>query len=147
VTFSSSAFFLSLPSILLFFFSFLTGSYFSENSLLPGLVKGAFVEDSAAKHYLASLADEMEARPNGMPQSWLLAQMRQLGLDTYTHNFTLHYPLADKVVSFDLKCCKNCSRFSEGWLCLGHIFALFKNISGRLRLLIVKNLKEKKGVI
>lgn len=28
-----------------------------------------------------------------MPTAWLTAKMRQIGLDTYTHNFTLNYPL------------------------------------------------------
>ncbi|GJQ66683.1 hypothetical protein Trydic_g4644 [Trypoxylus dichotomus] len=28
-----------------------------------------------------------------MPYSWLLAKFKQIGLDTYTHNFTLNYPL------------------------------------------------------
>ncbi|XP_034236493.1 glycosylphosphatidylinositol anchor attachment 1 protein [Thrips palmi] len=71
-----------------------SASYFSENSLLPGLVKGGFVEDSFAKTLLASLQDEISANPTKMPYPWLLAQFRQIGLDTYTHNFTLNYPLA-----------------------------------------------------
>lgn len=78
--------------------SFVAASYFSENSLLPGLVKGGFVEDSFAKTLLASLQDEISANPTKMPYPWLLAQFRQIGLDTYTHNFTLNYPLASDLV-------------------------------------------------
>lgn len=72
-----------------------SASYFSENSLLPGLVKGGFVEDSFAKTLLVSLQDEISANPTKMPYPWLLAQFRQIGLDAYTHNFTLNYPLAN----------------------------------------------------
>lgn len=36
---------------------------------------------------------ERETYKNGMPYAWLLAKMHQIGLDTYTHNFTLKYPL------------------------------------------------------
>lgn len=71
-----------------------SASYFSENSLLPGLVKGGFVEDSYAKTLLASLQDEISSHPTQMPYPWLLAQFRQIGLDVYTHNFTVNYPLS-----------------------------------------------------
>lgn len=30
-----------------------------------------------------------------MPHAFIAAQFTQLGLDTYTHNFTLNYPLDD----------------------------------------------------
>ena len=77
---------------------FVLASYFSENSLLPGLVKGGFVEDSYAKTLLASLQDEIAAHPTQMPYPWLLAQFRQIGLDAYSHNFTVNYPLAKNLV-------------------------------------------------
>lgn len=80
----------------------LSASYFSENSLLPGLVKGGFVEDSYAKTLLASLQDEISAHPTQMPYPWLLAQFRQIGLDAYTHNFTVNYPLANDLVMHNL---------------------------------------------
>ncbi|KDR22254.1 glycosylphosphatidylinositol anchor attachment 1 protein [Zootermopsis nevadensis] len=72
---------------------FNAGTYFSENALLPGLVKGEFDEDAIAKVYQSELLDEAAKYPNGVPYSWLIAKFRQLNLDTYTHNFTLTYPL------------------------------------------------------
>nr|CAD7447760.1 unnamed protein product [Timema bartmani] len=68
-------------------------TYFSENALLPGLVKGDFDEDMTAKNYQSELLEESSRYPNSMPYSWLLAKFRQLSLDVYTHNFTLNYPL------------------------------------------------------
>ncbi|CAL4128148.1 unnamed protein product, partial [Meganyctiphanes norvegica] len=71
------------------------GTYFSENALLPGLVQGDFHGDSKARQYLASLNVEAERNPNKMPHAWLAAHFTQLGLDTYTHNFTLEYPMKE----------------------------------------------------
>ncbi|XP_042219524.1 glycosylphosphatidylinositol anchor attachment 1 protein-like [Homarus americanus] len=74
------------------------GTYFSENALLPGLVQGDFHGDSQAVQYLESLTEEAEKHASGMPYPWLAAQFTQLGLDTFTHNFTLHYPMGkDKI--------------------------------------------------
>lgn len=72
---------------------FNAGTYFSENALLPGLVKGEFDEDAVAKVYQSELLDEAARYPDGLPYSWLLAKFRQLNLDAYTHNFTLNSPL------------------------------------------------------
>lgn len=69
------------------------GTYFSENALLPGLVQGDFHGDSQAVQYLESLTEEAEKHSSSMPYSWLAAHFTQLGLDTFTHNFTLHYPM------------------------------------------------------
>ncbi|XP_063870072.1 glycosylphosphatidylinositol anchor attachment 1 protein-like [Scylla paramamosain] len=69
------------------------GTYFSENALLPGLVQGDFQGDSEALHYLQSLQEEAESHPSSMPHSWLVGQFTQLGLDTFTHSFTLQYPM------------------------------------------------------
>lgn len=38
------------------------------------------------------LNSERETHKNTVPYAWLLAKMRQIGLETYTHNFTLNYP-------------------------------------------------------
>lgn len=73
--------------------NFNSGSYFSENALLPGLVKGEFDLDSDAKIILEELEAEAERFPDSVPTTWLLAKLNRLNLDTYTHNFTLHYPL------------------------------------------------------
>lgn len=68
-------------------------TYFSENALLPGLVTSEFNEAAAAERFLKDLHDEMDRYPDSVPYSWLLAKFEQIGLDTYTHNFTLNSPL------------------------------------------------------
>ena len=86
-----------LLGILFFFIMPLTEfnekTYFSENALLPGLVKGEFDEEISAERYLEGLRDEAERHPNDVPFSWIESQLRQIGLEVYTHNFTLTYPL------------------------------------------------------
>lgn len=73
-------------------------TYFSENALLPGLVKSEFNEGGIAKQFYNELSDEMKRHKDGIAYSWLLAKFRQIGLDTYSHNFTLNYPLGKKLV-------------------------------------------------
>ncbi len=93
-------------------------TYFSENSLLPGLVKGEFDESRAAVRlalaeesnamistvelffcftcsFLTALKEESQQYPDGLPVPWLMATFHQLGLETYEHNFTLRSPLGD----------------------------------------------------
>ena len=89
---------LSLLGGLLFFFvmpltDFNEKTYFSENALLPGLVKGEFDEDIAAERYLEGLKDEAERYPNAIPFPWIESQLRHIGLEVYSHNFTLTNPL------------------------------------------------------
>ena len=61
-------------------------------------MRGDFDEDKAARTYQAELFIESESYPDSMPTSWLLAKFAQLHMDTYTHNFTLQYPLDSKKV-------------------------------------------------
>ncbi|KAJ8925394.1 hypothetical protein NQ315_009226 [Exocentrus adspersus] len=68
-------------------------TYFSENALLPGLVKSQFHEDRAASTFHDELVDEMKKYEDSLPYPWLLAKFKQLGLDAYVHNFTLYSPL------------------------------------------------------
>lgn len=68
-------------------------TYFSENALLPGLVKTQFSESQTAGNFYRELVEEMDAHEDAIPYSWLLAKFRQMGLETYTHNFSLTYPL------------------------------------------------------
>ncbi|KAL1437427.1 hypothetical protein MTO96_001481 [Rhipicephalus appendiculatus] len=70
-------------------------TYFSENALLPGLVNRRFNLGTFAKDTLESLKEEAKSHAS-LPLPWLLAQFRQLGLDVYRHNFSLHYPLGSK---------------------------------------------------
>lgn len=69
-------------------------TYFSENALLPGLVRVDFDLEKEAKSYLEDLKYEAEKNPNPFP--WIEARLRQLGLEVYRHNFTLHFPLGRK---------------------------------------------------
>ena len=105
-----------------FLISIYSGTYFSENALLPGLVHSNFKEDFLARQYLVSLKvsvpslfhkiskqtnsfifclvqSEAERYPNGMPHAFIAAQFKQLGLDTYTHNFSVQYPLDENEVT------------------------------------------------
>lgn len=68
--------------------------HFSENALLPGLVKTEFSQETLAKDYYDELLYEMDKYKNSIPYPWLIAKFRQIGLDTYSHNFTLNYPLS-----------------------------------------------------
>ncbi|CAG9772012.1 unnamed protein product [Ceutorhynchus assimilis] len=72
---------------------FNSNTYFSENALLPGLVKSTFQQDRLALQYFQELKDETQKYDSSLPYAWLLAKFRQIGLDAYTHNFTLHSPL------------------------------------------------------
>lgn len=38
------------------------------------------------------LEREREKHQNTVPTAWLMAKFRQIGLEAYTHNFTLNYP-------------------------------------------------------
>lgn len=75
--------------------NFNSATYFSENALLPGLVYSELKSETVAlaRNYAAELERERESHRKGMPYAWLLAKMRKIGLETHTHNFTLHYPL------------------------------------------------------
>ncbi|XP_046631275.1 glycosylphosphatidylinositol anchor attachment 1 protein-like [Daphnia pulicaria] len=77
---------------------FNAGTYFSENALLPGLVHSNFKEDFLARQYVAAIKAEAERYPNGMPHAFIAAQFKQLGLDTFTHNFSVKYPLDENEV-------------------------------------------------
>lgn len=70
-------------------------TYFSENALLPGLVNRRFDLGRFAKDALENLKEEANSHAS-LPLPWLLGQFRQLGLDVYRHNFSLHYPLGSK---------------------------------------------------
>uniref|UniRef100_A0A182NDA5 GPI-anchor transamidase component GPAA1 n=1 Tax=Anopheles dirus TaxID=7168 RepID=A0A182NDA5_9DIPT len=82
-------FFCALPDA-----NFNSGTYFSENALLPGLVNSELEMEtvSLVKSLSAELQRERENYPKGVPYPWLLAKMRRFGLETHTQNFTLNYP-------------------------------------------------------
>jgi GPI-anchor transamidase subunit GAA1 len=45
-----------------------------------------------ARTFLHELEHERETHKTSMPYPWLQAKMKQIGLETYVHNFTLNYP-------------------------------------------------------
>jgi len=71
-------------------------TYFSENALLPGLVKVEFNMEHVARQYLEDLREEAQKTPYAPPFPWIEARLKQLGLEVYRHNFTLNYPLGKK---------------------------------------------------
>jgi len=75
------------------------GTYFSENALLPGLVKGEFNDKHVAKGFYEELKTEADRYPNSMPSSWLSSKMRQIGLEVYSHEYSLNYPMGLGVVN------------------------------------------------
>ncbi|XP_034826560.1 glycosylphosphatidylinositol anchor attachment 1 protein [Maniola hyperantus] len=71
-------------------------TYFSENALLPGLVTNEFNGEHSANKFFTEFIQELEDKydeSNEMPVPWLVGKMSQLGLEVYTHNFSLNYPL------------------------------------------------------
>ena len=76
---------------------FTNKTYFSENALLPGLVRIEFDLEHIAKQYLEDLREEAQKTPNAPPFPWIEARLRQMGLEVYTHNFSLNFPLSNDV--------------------------------------------------
>lgn len=50
--------------------------------------------DSAnlARSFMQELEHERTTHRSTLPYAWIQAKMKQIGLETYTHNFTLNYP-------------------------------------------------------
>lgn len=84
--------------LLLTYLLLVLGTYFSENALLPGLVRGEFNEDALAKNLQEELKRVMQGSPSTIPYSWIRAQFSQMHLDSYIHNYTVTYPLAASTV-------------------------------------------------
>jgi len=75
--------------------SFSSQTYFSENALLPGLVKGQLNDNTGLSfrdHY-RELKAEAQHYETETPHSYLISKFKNLRLETYSHNFTLNYPL------------------------------------------------------
>ncbi|XP_013101271.2 glycosylphosphatidylinositol anchor attachment 1 protein [Stomoxys calcitrans] len=72
------------------------GTYLSENALSPGLVYPEIKQDSSrwAQQLIEELGRERDNHRATTPHAWILAKMRQIGLETYVHNYTLRYPFA-----------------------------------------------------
>jgi len=76
-------------------------TYFSENALLPGLVKGQLNDNtgSSFRDHYRELNAEAEHFETETPHSYLISKFKNLRLETYSHNFTLNYPLKKNTVS------------------------------------------------
>ena len=74
-------------------------TYFSDNALLPGLVQREFTLSEFTDQSLEALNKVADSLPeNTIPYEWLSNQFRQIGLEVYSHNFTLKYPFGSKSV-------------------------------------------------
>ncbi|KAM7348018.1 glycosylphosphatidylinositol anchor attachment 1 [Cochliomyia hominivorax] len=71
-------------------------TYLSENALSPGLVYPEIKQDSSrwAQQLVDELKAERETHKSTTPHAWIAAKMKQIGLETYVHNYTLRYPFA-----------------------------------------------------
>jgi len=73
-------------------------TYFSENALLPGLVEPEFRYGQQTADYYQVLKDEVKKRKssdelrNRMPVSWIMDKFVEIGLDSYSQNYTFRYP-------------------------------------------------------
>lgn len=76
-------------------------TYFSENALLPGLVKGQLNDNTGStfRDLYRELKAEAQFYETETPHSYLISKLKNLRLETYSHNFTLNYPLKKNVVS------------------------------------------------
>ncbi|XP_054164940.1 glycosylphosphatidylinositol anchor attachment 1 protein-like [Oppia nitens] len=72
-------------------------TYFSDNALLPGLVQREFTYKEMTDETLKQLEQVAQQLPQDVvPYNWLIKQFQQIGLEVYSHNFTLNYPFGDK---------------------------------------------------
>lgn len=89
---------------------YISGTYFSENALLPGLVRGEFDEENFANKLFIELREIMQSNPNQIPSTWLIQKFHDISLDAYIHRFNLTNPLSNNTVS--KKKSKNFSLFT-----------------------------------
>lgn len=76
-------------------------TYFSENALLPGLVKGQLNDNTGSSYrdHFRELNAEAQHYETETPHAYLISKFKNLRLETYSHNFTLNYPLKKNTVS------------------------------------------------
>lgn len=97
---------------------------------MPGLVRGEFDEDVAAKKYHSELIQVMSSNPDAVPYHWLQQQFSDMNIDSYLHNFTLQYPLAHNVASFHFFKEQINNTFLNGQLMF--FFDLYRNIAAKI---------------
>ncbi|XP_033632798.1 glycosylphosphatidylinositol anchor attachment 1 protein-like isoform X1 [Asterias rubens] len=71
------------------------GTYFSENALLPGLVDREYSDASYNVDQRAEAYKKVIDSDDRMPVEYLKAMFTEIGLDTYTQNFTINHPFLD----------------------------------------------------
>lgn len=76
---------------------FVDKTYFSDNALLPGLVKRDFDEKNYLNEVLSGITLATKD-VNGMPHDYLYQQFKSIGLDAQFHNYTFFYPFDKKQV-------------------------------------------------
>lgn len=67
---------------------------FIYSYFLKGLVYPEIKQDSSrwAQQLVDELKAERENHKTTTPHAWISAKMKQIGLETYVHNYTLRYP-------------------------------------------------------
>ncbi|XP_038046352.1 glycosylphosphatidylinositol anchor attachment 1 protein-like [Patiria miniata] len=74
------------------------GTYFSENALLPGLVDREYADSSYNVEQLAEEYKKVIDGGEGLPVAYMETKFTQLGLDTYTQNFSVKHPFLETEV-------------------------------------------------
>lgn len=68
-------------------------TYFSENALLPGLVETELPRTlDSATVYKKELEEVMKADSKLSPHKWIYSKFQELGLETFSQNFSVVYP-------------------------------------------------------
>ncbi|WAR12524.1 GPAA1-like protein, partial [Mya arenaria] len=60
---------------------------------LCGVVENGFYFDFDYNSYISELKEELKKDKKFIPRDWLYNKFREAGLETYTHNYTVKYPL------------------------------------------------------
>ncbi|XP_022080896.1 glycosylphosphatidylinositol anchor attachment 1 protein-like isoform X1 [Acanthaster planci] len=68
------------------------GTYFSENALLPGLVDREYGDNSYNVEQLAEEYKRAVESIEGLPVRYMETKFTELGLDTFTQNFSIRHP-------------------------------------------------------
>uniref|UniRef100_A0A224XLV1 Putative conserved plasma membrane protein n=1 Tax=Panstrongylus lignarius TaxID=156445 RepID=A0A224XLV1_9HEMI len=71
-----------------------SGTYLSENALLPGLVMLNSDVITDTKIYLQELEIKMRENGHVIPAEWLQSKFSSMGINSYVQNFTLNYPFS-----------------------------------------------------
>lgn len=73
---------------------FSANTYISENALLPGLVDRQYKSAHDVAGYSEHL-DTLKDLEGGIPSAWLEEKFQEIGLDTYSQNFSVSHPFQE----------------------------------------------------